>query len=393
MTKMYWLQEYFEVCVNMNHRNNQSFNFTAIAVFTIMYTQKFGSPSSFTKGIQGDKYRKGELFGTENLFRFKEDGSFLHDIYNIRPQLTDERNVDSTGLEIHNSEKISNVLLGMTDEERNKVGETEDITTIQMMPEKSFSNTPVGSRSNTQDNESNSANGDLAPNEPIESKVSALNHQDLFRSDRGEAAHNTAEDGLYEEMGGQTQAAYEIFETIKDDIPEDVGNVEDEAVDDDNGQSIEPAERKTDKDENELPVKIKTEVSTNIDETQSPTMGNPNIGSRHTFPLANTRNANNETSTSSDTGQRNPEVNQEAEHTIQSIPALQDRSDDDINVAERLANNSNQNKNKVALFGCVSTDDIQTEFSAADLKRPVYGKKKKKKKKSKKKKEMEDKSK
>ena len=37
--------------------------------------------------------------------------------------------------------------------------------------------------------------------------------------------------------------------------------------------------------------------------------------------------------------------------------------------------------------------DVKTEFSAADLKRPVYGKKKKKKKKSKKKKEMEDKSK
>ena len=72
---------------------------------------------------------------------------------------------------------------------------------------------------------------------------------------------------------------------------------------------------------------------------------------------------------------------------------MQDRRDDDINFVESLANNSNQNKNKVALFGCASTDDIQTEFSAADLKRPVYGKKKKKKKKSKKKKEMEDKSK
>eukprot|EP00536_Pseudo-nitzschia_multiseries_P001184 jgi/Psemu1/180418/e_gw1.14.87.1 len=33
------------------------------------------------RGVQGDKYRKGEIFGTENLFRFKEDGSFLDDIW------------------------------------------------------------------------------------------------------------------------------------------------------------------------------------------------------------------------------------------------------------------------------------------------------------------------
>ncbi|OEU22565.1 SNF2_N-domain-containing protein, partial [Fragilariopsis cylindrus CCMP1102] len=29
------------------------------------------------RGVQGDKHMKGELFGTENLFRFKENGSFL----------------------------------------------------------------------------------------------------------------------------------------------------------------------------------------------------------------------------------------------------------------------------------------------------------------------------
>jgi len=60
------------------------------------------------RGIQGDKHRKGELFGTENLLKFKEDGSFLADVW--KSKKTNGKKNSSNEVELHNVEDITSSL-------------------------------------------------------------------------------------------------------------------------------------------------------------------------------------------------------------------------------------------------------------------------------------------
>ncbi|CAJ1940194.1 unnamed protein product [Cylindrotheca closterium] len=60
------------------------------------------------RGIQGDRQRKGELFGTENLLKFKEDGSFLADVW--KSKKTDRKKNSSNEVEVHNIEDITSSL-------------------------------------------------------------------------------------------------------------------------------------------------------------------------------------------------------------------------------------------------------------------------------------------
>ena len=363
------------------------------------------------KGVQGDKYRKGEIFGTENLFRFKEDGSFLHDIYNILPESGKRGNDDSPGLDIHDSRKISEGLLGMTDEERNKVGEEDDLLVFQAMSGKVLSNRSRESPGSNGKQESHSADEDQAMDESIKKEVRAINHCDLFRSDRGGAAINSGEDGFDEEMGGQTQAAYEIYENMKYNLCEEVENNDDVIVGDDGDDNYRPQGKKCKFGRNQSNVQtleLKPQILNTIDETQTKSLMNPMIASRlaiaQTSP--NTKNVcggtfpSSAVANSSDSilncAQRTleciPESSVELKLTFDSTPTVHENSCSEVYAAPQKISkelhgntirNSNKTKSKVLLMGCINIDDVKTEFSAADVRRPMYGRKKKKKKKKK----------
>jgi hypothetical protein len=350
------------------------------------------------KGIQGDKYRKGEIFGTENLFRFKEDGSFLDDLYKSKKK----GNVDSSGLERHDSRKISKVLLGMTNEERKK--EEGDLVILQAMSGKAFSNRPVESSSSFGQQEPRPADDDQAMNETIEEP--AINHRDFFRSDRGGAAIDSGEVGFDEEMGGQTQAAYEIYENIKNNLGEEERNSDDDDVNDDEDKKH-GEECKNDRNKSDHTLQQKLAICKKVDETRTTSLRNPMIASRPTIaktrsdtfcegtspssPAMNTDEAS-ELSGAQQTSKHDPKSDVERKLALDSTPAAHEscHRDDYIppnNSAEqsygKTIRRSNQTKNKILLMGCINVNDAKSEFSAADLRRPIYGRKKKKKKKAK----------
>ncbi|KAG7342122.1 SNF2 family helicase [Nitzschia inconspicua] len=161
------------------------------------------------RGVQGDAHRKGELFGFENLFRFK-DGSFLEDIW---AEAGERGANDASGLRIHQRENLASVLLGIGDEnDFDRAFEEKDtVSLIQEMSESAKEST------GTKQSEVDIDTMDGKEGEPLEKKIRSVNHEDLFRKDRGGAAIQEGEEGFDEEMGGATQDAYAVYEERKID--------------------------------------------------------------------------------------------------------------------------------------------------------------------------------
>jgi hypothetical protein len=212
---------------------------------------------------------KGELFGTENLFRFKENGGFLDDIW---AQPKTGRKDDSSGLKFHESAKLTEMLLKVGDDDIQKSDENEEITKIQAMsgkvdsPDKPEKVGKIKRKYNPLDtDESDSDDENSANEEPLEGKVRAVNHGDLLRSDKGGAAIMDGEDGFDEEMGGCTQAAYAIYENVKDVLGDD------EEDEDDNNNNNNDDDTSNQQD---VPiVSVKSEF--NKDKAKSSTVATP----------------------------------------------------------------------------------------------------------------------
>lgn len=184
------------------------------------------------RGVQGDKNRKGELFGTENLLKFK-DGSFLDDIWK---QTGNKRTRKSGDLDIHETLKLSSVLQGIGKEgcdtlldEEPGMGLLEQVA--EERAEAEFGEDHMAWRNTDRNQDQDrSGNGLLeerersprergtgAPvheqnNSFMDVEANAVNHEDLFREDRGRAAIQLGEDGFDEEMGGGSQNLVAIYE-------------------------------------------------------------------------------------------------------------------------------------------------------------------------------------
>lgn len=168
---------------------------------------------------------KGELFGTENLFRFKENGSFLDDIWG---QPKTGRKDDSSELKFHESTTLTEMLLKVGDDDIQKSEEEKQIALISLSGKADSPNKPpeqvgkINRKYNPLDTDKSDSDDENSANEePLEGKVRAVNHGDLLRSDKGGAAIMDGEDGFDEEMGGCTQAAYAIYENVKDVLGDD----------------------------------------------------------------------------------------------------------------------------------------------------------------------------
>lgn len=157
------------------------------------------------RGVQGDKYRKGELFGYENLFRFK-DGCFLHDIWK---QTGKKRTASTnTGLEMHEASRLTEALLGIGSDRVDAVLEDESSRLETLLASVSQSTSKCGVKDRETEPMSVEDEAHQAPSIPAQ----AFDHQDLFRGDRGRATIQEGEDGFDEEMGGGTQNIYELYE-------------------------------------------------------------------------------------------------------------------------------------------------------------------------------------
>jgi hypothetical protein len=305
---------------------------------------KVSAPRVF-RGVQGDTGRKGELFGTENLFRFK-DGSFLDDIW---AQL-DGTHSKSDDLNIHESANLSKVLLGLGEGYERKLEENEDVDVLRDVSERVVGEDQHtsagkakyvdfgGEKKGTVDTDTSDCcdvekeKGDL-----LESSVRAVNHADFFRSDRGRAAIPVEDDGYLEEMGGATQDMYAIFENT------DVVDAGDEL---EGNNAVAPKE-----DDKEIPPpKTVPDIPKPV-----PSLGHSVMKDEIGLPMASEM--------------------KDLSHDHRAIPdkgTLQP-------FHAKLRNVGDQRKSsKIQLVGITNVETARTEFSTSDLLFPTYKKKKKK---------------
>ena len=191
------------------------------------------------RGVQGDQYRKGELFGTENLFRFK-DGSFLDALWAEAPGGKSKRPNEgrkSTGnLEVHDTAQLSSALLGLGDNFDRVLDEREEINDIDTIASRSRRTTVTA-------NHFSDSDSDAELDDTLNVKTQAVNPNDLMRSDRGGAKVAENDDDYEEEMGGGTQDAFQVYDNMADEgldeeDDSDGDGVEEGIVEDDSDDGI-----------------------------------------------------------------------------------------------------------------------------------------------------------
>jgi len=152
---------------------------------TIKDAQEAGQARLF-RGVQGDKQRKGEVFGIENLLKFK-DGSFMSDLWKSsesRPSRKDKTvKVDD----------LANALTSLSEEQVEEIGGNA--------LDEDFHLAATAAGDDSEDGISNSLGG-----------TNAIKHQDLFRAHRGDAALKQGDDGFEEETGGATQITMDVLD-------------------------------------------------------------------------------------------------------------------------------------------------------------------------------------
>jgi Helicase conserved C-terminal domain len=329
------------------------------------------------RGVQGDTHRKGELFGFENLFRFK-DGSFLEDIW---AEAGESGAKDSSGLQMHRSENLASVLIGIGgnfDFERS-LEEKDNVSLIQEMSQNAKTSTLTareGKDLGIEDSDSEDSMNE--PEEPLQKKIRAVNHGDLFRSDKGGAAIQEGEEGFDEEMGAATQDAYAVYEERKED-----------SDDDDNDDAASVGSHLSEASVNEtLAQGVISDPAIDSELAASPTKWS------RAERLPSSYSSNEFEGTA---GLENCAFESEKIHTRAETPAPAfSASDSDLQTRKTEPSTPRkektpsikldstavtQSKTKIQLAGVLDVENAKTEFSISDLQLPTYGKKKKKKKK------------
>lgn len=141
-----------------------------------------GQPARIFRGVDKDKNRKGELFGVENLLKFK-DGSFMESLWKATSAVSEKGTGDSYN-----------------------VGDLAGA--MQTMPADLLEN---------EFEDANLENTDI--NEMCDSEneeLKGFNHEDFLREDRGDAAVRKGDEGYDEEMGAGSQLVHLACEEIDD---------------------------------------------------------------------------------------------------------------------------------------------------------------------------------
>ena len=134
-------------------------------------------PARIFRGVAEDKNRKGELFGVENLLKFK-DGSFMEGTWKatgVNPKKS------SDGM--YTTSALADGMAGMSYKE--VCGEKEDEGFL-------LTNDKGVADDETKDSDS-------------DENMREFNHEDFLREDRGDAVLMPGDKGYDEEMGGSSQ--------------------------------------------------------------------------------------------------------------------------------------------------------------------------------------------
>ena len=153
------------------------------------------------RGVVGDKNRKGELFGLENLLKYKE-GSFMDDMWKAKGGSNEENKGESNRM--HNVNTVLNVLSSLTEEQINSLGDgTEDANSWIS------SNSYKEQLPNDNGKCANASRTNLI-DKPRESILenAAIHHDDFLKKDRGDALLKLGDEGFEEELGGESQIVH-----------------------------------------------------------------------------------------------------------------------------------------------------------------------------------------
>lgn len=356
-------------------------------------TKNIPKAARFFRGVQGDKDRKGELFGMENILKYK-DGCFLDDIWKqVGKGKKGKRK--SSGSDFHDTDRLTRSLQEIGEAACDRILDDAVNSLDRIVEERKVKkHTEGGLKDDDDDDEMEEEPQQQTEQEngsQLDFGAQALDTSDLFRSDRGRAAVEEGDEGWEEEMGGMTQTAVAVYEEGGMELCE---NPQDGYYD---GE-----------DDNDVLVSTSNEYPINDDNVNdlSPTrQGRPNQRT----------NANNRL------GQRwrSSAVDEEEDDTMSDQGIDDDGSDDDdepiIHAAapakrrkielKKSSSSTSPSKSrssrraiettshkqlhllksspgKIHLVGTVPTKGTKTTFSAADLSIPSYliGRKRRKKK-------------
>lgn len=146
-------------------------------------------PARIFRGVQNDSTRKGELFGLENLLKFK-DGSFIADLWTATSKKCPSIKTGRNEPLIHNVNEISTALCGMSEEEVENLGGSDDCFI------------PLTHPADDADR-----NEDSIFPEIKNTLDAAVRHSAFMREDEGRAVLNYGENGFDGEVGQESQLA------------------------------------------------------------------------------------------------------------------------------------------------------------------------------------------
>ena len=334
------------------------------------------------------RFRRQELFGAENLFKFK-DGCFLDEIWKkIRPEKSGRK---IGGLNIHETTVLANELEQLGESKCDSIlqGENSELDDLNMSIERSIQSGTIQTRESPERvPKKRLEHGDKElpeyANESIDFGAHALNHEDLFREDRGGAAVEMGEDGFDVELGGCSQNAIAIYE-------EKGFRFADESSDNENSNiPSSTIQQGAAKDTARAMPSIKEEVEdsflyqkgTLVGSHGKPVTSSLNRDSGESQPETSPQdrsdmgcNTGNETSKSAKPYQR-------ANSKRNPTPNPSTKKNDTTGSQKHT---QHQQKPTVNIMGKPSTKKAETTFSIADLPIPTYSKNNRKKKKRKRK--------
>lgn len=310
------------------------------------------------RGVQGDKERKGELFGVANILKFK-DGCFLDDIW--KHHGTQQPGRRTGGLDIYETTKLTDKLLGIGNDACDEIL-TGPSDLDKLMTQK----------------DGKAEGDDKDPAKCLDAEeeqlvdAQALNHEDLFRADRGRAAIERGEQGFDEEMGGGTQNIYAMFERGGMTVHENPQDGELSDYDDNRGDNEQQVQRHTPprsyRDERTVASEV---VSLHLNQARDQSV--PENAVNHRSP--NQQPARSLSRSLFDERQ--------SETDPATIPRI--KAPNELPVLPRTSNSDVRNINLMGMSSVqLARNHIRTTFSVEDLPLPSYrGSKPKKKRKKK----------
>jgi Helicase conserved C-terminal domain len=164
------------------------------------------------RAVQGDKDRKGELFGIENLLRYK-DGSFMDDLWKssaVDQAKPDKKTDLDERLGLVSAEEVVQGIQNLDEDEIDDIGRKPD----EWLAAHALRKDPFAYSGNEDDVARMLADG-------------AVNHADFLQKEKGHAALEVGDVGFDEEQGGYSQVVNDVLAYAGDDGSDsDVGVAE-----------------------------------------------------------------------------------------------------------------------------------------------------------------------